>query len=579
MILESIMELRSAFGGRHPSESGAWFGADDESATGLQVTPFSALANTPFYQGVEFISSMIAILPHNAYRRTTIAGNEGVNKDRDSGLATLLRWQPNPEATAFTHKKAQLVNKALWGNSYAEIERDGTGRAVAIWHLPSWLVTPRRVYKRVGGGLTLLLNASTPEDRDRGGTILYEVRGTQGGKSAWLTPEQMFHVPGLGFNGLVGFPVLSFAKEALAIGMAMQKSGAAIFGNAATPSAVLERPADSAPMTPTGERNLIAAWEAHHGGPKKTGRTAVLQEGTSYKPVQMISMRDLQYADSLKNQVPEVARILNISPYFLGHDGSQNTYTNVEGEWIKLQRQTLMPHTTAIEQEDMRKLIHESDAATLYTEHEYKNLLKGDSGARATFYRMLREVGAITPAEIARQENLPPVPKDQGGEDFRPMVKASPFAPPEGAGAPAKKKETPATKEDLSDDEEADQERMQLLRDGLRGMLAAALQRAITRETKTLRQLVRGSKETPEAREAIATFYDREFPVFLSEVAAPALGRSAEGFARAFSSRHRGELEVAGREGADAVSALFDRWAATAADDAASAEIDRLTNR
>ncbi len=576
MIFESLLELRDAFSNRHPSEAGAWWGEED-SATGLSITPFSVLANTPFYQGVEFISSMIACLPHNTYRRD---GTGGVNKDRDSGLSDLLRWQPNREATAFVHKKAQIVNKLLWGNSYAEIERDRMGKPVAIWHLPSYLVTPKRVYKKSGGGLTQNVEAATPEDRARGGEILYEVRGCISGSPEYLNSDQMFHVPGIGFNGLVGFPVLSFAKEALGIGLAMQKSGAAIFGNAATPSAVLERPAEAPGMSPTAERNLIAAWEARHAGTKKAGRVAVLQEGTVYKPVEMISPKELQYAESLRNQVPESARVLNISPYFLGHDGSQNTYSNVEGEWIRLQRQTLFPHTTAIEQEDMRKLIFDFDAADVYTKHDYKDLLRADSTVRGQMYKVLREVGAIAPAEIARLEELPPVPDDQGGQDFRPMAKSAPPAAGEAAPAPAAKPAPPPPPEPDDDDDEEDvRARLARLRAGLQGMLTAGLQRAVTRETKTLRQLVKGSPDFAQMRAAVTAFYGQELPAFLTEVSAPALGRGAAGFARAFAARHLRELEAVGASGKpDDVVALLDRWIASAAAEAAAAEIDRLTD-
>lgn len=572
MIFESLLELRDAFSNRHPSEAGAWWGEED-SATGLSITPFSVLANTPFYQGVEFISSVIACLPHNTYRRD---GGSGVNKDRDSGLSYLLRWEPNRESTAFVFKKAQIVNKLLWGNSYAEIERDRAGKPVAIWHLPSYLVTPKRVYKKAGGGLTQNVEAATPEDRSRGGEILYEVRGCLSGSPEYLNSNEMFHVPGIGFNGLVGFPVLSFAKEALGIGLAMQKSGAAIFGNAATPSAVLERPAEAPGMSPTAERNLIAAWEARHAGTKRAGRVAVLQEGTTYKPVEMISPKELQYAESLRNQVPESARVLNISPYFLGHDGSQNTYSNVEGEWIRLQRQTLFPHTTAIEQEDMRKLVAPEEAGDVYTKHDYKDLLRADSTVRGQMYRVLREVGAIAPAEIARLEELPPVPDDQGGQDFRPMPKAAPPAAVEAAPAPAVKPTPPPPVEPDDDDEEDVPARMARLRAGLQGMLTAGLQRAVTRETKTLRQLIKSSSDFKLMRAAVGDFYANELPAFLTEVASPALGRGAAGFARAYSTRHRRELEASWRP--DDVAALLDRWTVSAAAEAAAAELDRLTD-
>lgn len=574
MIFENLIELRDSWSSRHPAESGNWWGEED-SATGIAVTPITALANTPFHQGVEFISSMIAMLPHYANRRTPTGG---VEREREGNLTNLLRWQPNPEATAYVHQKAQIANKLVWGDSYAEIEFGRDQNPVALWHIPSWLVTPRRVYKKPGGGLTVLATAATPEDRQRGGVLMYEVTDGQGGKPVWLTARQMFHVPGLSFNGIRGMSVLAVAKESIGIGLAMQKSGAAVFGNAARPDAVLERPVDAPPLSPTGERNMIAAWEAQHKGAHKTGRTAVLQEGTVYKPV-MVNMKELQYAESLKNQVPEVARILNISPYFLGHDGAQNTYSNVEGEWIRLQRQTLMPHTTAIEQEVMRKLIHESDAATLSTEFEYKRLLQGDSAGRAAFYQILRGLGSITPAEIARLENLPEVPENQGGNDFRPPAAPSPFgaSPAPDAPDPEKKPASPVPPElEEEDEEDNDEQRTARLRDGLRDMLAAAIQRGITREVKTLRKIVAGKKASlDEMRAAADEFYASEFPDFLTEITRPALGRGAENFARTFAASHTAEL--AERAGDPlAIADLLDAWSTTAATEAAAAEIARL---
>lgn len=569
MILETFLELRS-LSTYHPSDPGGWW-SDTESATGIDVTPFSALANTPFHQGVTLISEMYATLPLFAYRLNSKGEAE---RDREGDLYHLLRYEPNPEASAFTHRSAQMLNKLLWGNAYAEIERDRTGRPIRLWHLPSWLVTPRRVYKRLGGGLTTSLKAATPEDRKRGGVVMYEVRDEQGAKPVWLGASDVWHVPGKSFNGLQGFSVLSVARESIAIGLAMQESAAAIYGNASQPGAVLERPEEAPPLSPVGERNLIAAWEAQHGGVKRTGRVAVLQEGTSYKPV-VVSMRELQYAEALKGNVPEMARLLNISPYFLGHDGSQNTYTNVEGEWIRLSRQTLMPHTTADEQEVIRKLVFEEDAGKVWAEYEYKVLLRADSESRARYYQAIKGMGAMTAGEIARLEGLPPVPEDQGGNDFRPTA----AAPPPFQAQPTPPAPPPPPVEPDADDEEDEEEddrtaqAIDLVK-RFRAVLVATLQRIVNREVKELRAAFKRFTDPAELREALRLLYENDLPTFAAELTTPALDSRAADFARAYAKRHAAELEqrlAAAKP--EAVLKLLDAWSASAAAEEADREL------
>lgn len=543
MIFESLLERRSwAWQSRHPSEGGVWWD-DAESSTGLVVTEVTALGNTAVYQAVQMIAGLMAMLPVFTYRK----GADG-NPERadDHPLYPLLRYQPNAETTAYSFTQACYLNKLTGGNFYAEIERGPEGEPVALWQLPSWLVGPQRVYKRAGGGVTTTVKAATPESRKRGGEVWYEVQ-VENARPVWLPSDNVLHIPGLSFNGLKGFSPIRVAMESIAVGLAMQKSAAAIFGNSAEPGIVLERPDTAPPLTPAGERTLLAAFEAAHRGVRKRGRAAVLQEGTKANVI-TTNLRELQFAESIKHNIPEVARIFNLPAYFLGHDGSQNTYSNVEGEWIRLVRQTLMPHAESEQQEVRRKLIAEGEAATIYAEYEFKALLKGDSAARANFTRTMVELDVMSREEAARLENLPAPP-----ERTRPPV-SLPTPPPNREAA---------------------------LLERLEASIRASMQRVVTREVREIRREVeKADGDLARFLTWADGFYQRELPDFLADVAGPSLGEDrAPELAWAYAASHRAELRrlMAGQGDPEAVVSLLNQWTEGAAGEAARAELARMT--
>lgn len=541
MIFEALAGLSkraTAWPGKHVGESG-WDGGSD-SLTGLDVTPRSSLANTAVLQAVTIIASAVACLPFVLYDRKR---GEGV-RATEHGLYELLHDQPNPEQTAFVFTQAQLLNKLVYGNRYAEIERDGEGTPVALWHLPSDQVEPKRAYKRNGGGVTLKAEAATPEDRRRGGVIVYQITGTVDTRGpVFLASDDVFHVPGLAFNGLKGFSPVRVAMESIAVGLAIQQSAAALFGNGSAPGGVLERPEGAAELTPIGERTLIAAFEARHGGVKKRARLAVLQEGTTFKPITM-PPAEAQMIEQARAQVPEVARIFNIPPYFLGFDGSQNTYSNVESEWMRLVTQTLLPHLEADEQEVRRKCLNVREATRYYAEYETKGLLRGDSAARGNLYSVLVNLGAMTPGQVARAENLPPVPEEQGGNTYRrPGVQAPTSGPTEKAPQRAVELQT-----------------------RLERAIASAFERIVSREAGEIRRALDRLHNPP----AFLTWVDEFYPPharFVHQAVGPCLAGDPVAYAQGYVTRHRGEVRQLvtqhGATAAPAIEELLERWTTT----------------
>ena len=142
-------------------------------------------------------------------------------------LYFLLHDEPNPEMTSFVFRETLMTHLLLWGNAYAQIIRNGRGEVVALYPLMA-----DRMYV----------------DRDDKGQLYYEYTlhsddaPTMKGSIVRLSPCEVLHIPGLGFDGLVGYSPIAMAKNAIGMAMACEEYGAKFFANGAAPSGVLEHP-------------------------------------------------------------------------------------------------------------------------------------------------------------------------------------------------------------------------------------------------------------------------------------------------------------------------------------------------
>ena len=85
-------------------------------------------------------------------------------------------------------------------------------------------------------------------DRDEHGQFYYsyqmstEDAPTMKTGTVVLKPRDVLHVPGLGFDGLVGYSPIAMAKNSIGMAIACEKYGAKFFANGATPGSLLEFP-------------------------------------------------------------------------------------------------------------------------------------------------------------------------------------------------------------------------------------------------------------------------------------------------------------------------------------------------
>lgn len=377
---EPLGEQRSSSLAGHPRDEAlaTWLGATP-AAAGIRVNEQTAMQFSAVFRAVELISSSVAMLPIHLYRH-------GENDQRErirSPLSRLLNFQPNPEMDAFAFRQAMQAHVLTWGNGYAEIERANDGSPLSLWLLPPHRVSPQRTVE---------------------GSLYYE---TPFGP---IPSDDMLHLAGLGYDGVVGYSVIRMAKEAVAMGLATERYGAKFFGGGSRPGGVLETPKR---LSDAGMRNLRESWERLHGGPDNAHRTAILEEGMQWKQVG-IPPEDAQFLETRKFQVNEIARWYGLPPHMLG-DLDRATFSNIEHQSLEYLTYTLGPWLRRWELRCALKLLRPIEHDTHYFEHLPDALMRTDINSRYTAYSVGRNNGWLSVNDIRKRENLEPV---AGGDAY-----------------------------------------------------------------------------------------------------------------------------------------------------------------
>lgn len=346
------------------------------SAGPVFVNEDTAMKVSAFYRGVIYVSTQISKLPWDVKDKT----NKILEEDP---VYKLLNLSPNSEMNALTFRLCMVQNAIIHGNSFAEIERDGIGRPIGLWPIPS---------------------RSVDLVRDPGNNKLYYriADAARDGGDAFLDPRDMFHVRNFHTkDGLVGQGLVAYATETLGIATAADRMASGLFNNGGMPSGVLKV---TGVLSDEAYKRLQESWKAQHSG-RKTGGVAILEEGTSFEPLNM-NPEVLQFLDSRKFGVLEIARFLGLPPTKL-FDITAATYSNVENANLEVATDTLDAWACNLEMEADVKLLTNRFGGK-FTELDLYAVFRGDMTTRANYFSKMMQCGAITPNQIRQREGLAP---------------------------------------------------------------------------------------------------------------------------------------------------------------------------
>lgn len=361
------------------------------SSAGKSVNERSAMQMTAVYACVRILSEAVAGLPLHLYRYKDDGGKE---KAIDHSLYHLLHDEPNKEMSSFIFRETLMTHLLLWGNAYAQIIRNGKGQVIALYPL---MPNKMKVDRGEDGEIYYLYSRSTDE------------ANTKEDSSVVLTPREVLHIPGLGFDGLVGYSPIAMAKNAIGLAIATEEYGAKFFANGAAPSGVLEHPG-----TIKDPKRLRENWNSTFGGSANSGKVAVLEEGMKYTPIS-ISPEQAQFLETRKFQINEIARIFRVPPHMVG-DLEKSSFSNIEQQSLEFVKYTLDPWIIRWEQSLSRSLLSPDEKKTYFFKFNLEGLLRGDYASRMNGYATARQNGWMSANDIRELENLDKIPAELGGD-------------------------------------------------------------------------------------------------------------------------------------------------------------------
>ena len=297
--------------------------------------------------------------------------------------------------TSFVFRETLMSHLLLWGNAYAQIIRDGRGNPLALYPL---------------------LPSKMDVTRARSGNLIYTYRRDSGEskispdyETVTLRRDEVLHIPGLGFDGLIGYSPIAMAKNAIGMALATEEYGAKFFANGANPGGVLEHPGVIKDI-----QRVKDSWNDAYRGAGNAHRVAVLEEGMKFQAIG-IPPEQAQFLETRKFQINEIARIFRVPPHMVG-DLEKSSFSNIEQQSLEFVKYTLDPWVVRWEQSLQQSLVLPSEKSSVFVKFNLDGLLRGDYKSRMEGYATARQNGWMSTNDIRELEDMNRIPAEEGGD-------------------------------------------------------------------------------------------------------------------------------------------------------------------
>jgi len=295
--------------------------------------------------------------------------------------------------TSFIFRETLMSHLLIWGNAYAQIIRDGRGQVLGLYPL---LPDKVQLDRNERGELFYIYKRNSEENpnfREFGQIYLQE--------------QDVLHIPGLGFDGLLGYSPIALAKNAVGMTMACEEYGASFFANGANPGGVLEHPG-----TLKDPKKVRDSWNDVYRGSNNAHKVAVLEEGMKYQQVG-IPPEEAQFLETRKFQLNEIARLYRIPPHMIG-DLERSSFSNIEQQSLEFVKYTLDPWVVRWEQALKKALLLPQEKQEYFIKLNVDGLLRGDYEGRMNGYAVGRQNGWFSANDIREMEDMNPISSEEG---------------------------------------------------------------------------------------------------------------------------------------------------------------------
>jgi HK97 family phage portal protein len=358
--------------------------ASPRTLAGVRIDADTALTVPAVWACMRYLSQTVAVLPWHVMRDL----NGGGAVARTHPVDWLLWKRPCLEWSSFQFRETLLHWALRHGNGYAEIERDNAGRPIALWPIHPSRVQPRR---------------------DAAGALVFEVDNGTAGKTI-IPAADMFHIRGFG-DGPVGISVIEYAAQSIGWARAVQLFGAGFFGNGMHLGGVVKVKKS---LKPEGLRALKAELARMFQGPTRRGKFAVIDNDMEFAP-STVDPEKGQFIETNMYLTEEVCRWFGVPPHKIAHL-LRATFSNIEHQSIEVVVDSITPWVKRFEDEAEFKLFGPENRQGFYTKMNLNALLRGDTAARAAYYKAMREIGVYSADDIRALEDMPAIGGAGGGD-------------------------------------------------------------------------------------------------------------------------------------------------------------------
>lgn len=359
----------------------ALHGGGEPSYSGKTVTHETALNHSVVWACARILSETLAGLPLQLFERM----ENGKDVARRHPVYRVIHDAPNDEATAFEWREIMTLHCSLWGNAFAKVIRQPSGRLVGLmnpWH-----------------------PAAVTVKRDEQGRIVYEVR-EDSGETVTYRSDEVFHLRGLGFDGLVGYSVVTMARNSIGSGLATEEYVGKFYSQGGRVPYVLKHPGKF--RTDQEFQDFREQWEKTYSEPH---RAPILEGGLEYQQIGL-KPEDSQFLETRKFNVSDMCRWWLMKNHLV-NDLDKATFNNIEHLGIEATQYTFLPWANRWESAIYRCLLGRNEKGRYFAEHNLDGLKRGDQESRSKFWQSMRTGGIMTANEIRAKENLNPI---EGGD-------------------------------------------------------------------------------------------------------------------------------------------------------------------
>lgn len=358
-----------------------------QTSAGVNVTEETALTYSAVFNATTLYSNTLSTLPLRLIKEKSNKKRPATEKD----LYGIMHTRFNRYMTAQIGREVLMAHVLLWGNAYAEIVRNQVGDIKALWPIPPNKVRPEM----------------------ENGEMVYRI--TVDSEIITLPRERVLHIPGLGFDGFVGYSVIALARDSIGLSMATEQFGSNFFSNGTHPGIIVSHPGK---LGDTASKNLRESLQQTYSGLGNEHRLLLLEEAMKVEKIG-IPPEDAQFLGTRQFQIPEIARWFNLPPHKL-KDLTKSSFNNIESEQISFVTDSILPWVIRFETNYNTQLLSEKDTKQgFYFKHSVEGLLRGDAKSRSFFYTKMFSIGAMSINEIRAKEDMDPIVN--GDKHFVPL--------------------------------------------------------------------------------------------------------------------------------------------------------------